>query len=567
MKNFYKQTSFSIFSRFLLAVVLVVGVASSGWGQEVIIYSTGFEASEGFTAGTSYNNTTIKYDGPEDEKWGTYYGTASTTGPITGSMSMQMRWYTANPDRLGYTFTDFDLTNVTKVTFKALNTSGNNVTVSYSTDGGTTYTGGQTFTLGTSAADFTYNISPTGEFPNVRIKFTLVPGTTNGSRVTIDDVTVYGIVDEPTLFASTPTITSLDYLEFLGPSASQSFQVSGTALIGTDVTVTAPTSFQVSLQENADFDTSITLTEFDGTETDIWVRLAEGLIPDDYSGDVEITGGGASQVDVSVSGTVYSVPSLTDLDVAYEQDFSGFTATSGQPVLRSHLPDGWKLDKENFTYRGDFESTTTTGGVYGNGALGIVQTGTAPNTELTSTFYLRNNTGETIEYLKIEYNGLVRRTDVAGNPEWDVYFNDLKIDELNYKTENLTDKVLSHIITGLNILDGELITIRWKTEREGTAAQKKIGITNVEITPLSELPALDNPVLSLAAGTYYSNQTVFVSNIDAYDSSVTIFYTTDGNDPDDQSNDYVHNDGIELPDGNGPITLKAIAIDNDAESG
>lgn len=173
----------------LTTTTIQVTVSSDPAPVEVVLYSTGFEAAESFTAGTSYNNTTIKYDGLAGQQWGTYYGTASTTGPIIGSMSMQMRWYTANQDRLGYTFTNFSISNVTKVTFKALNTSGNNVKVSYSTDGGTTYVGDQTFTLGTSSADFTYNINQTGP---IRVKFTLVPGTTNGSRVTIDDVVIYG---------------------------------------------------------------------------------------------------------------------------------------------------------------------------------------------------------------------------------------------------------------------------------------------------------------------------------------------------------------------------------------
>ena len=175
-----------------------------GWGQEPI-YTVGFESAEEFTASTAYNNTAEKEDGPEGEKWYTYYGTPSTTGPISGSQSMQMRFYTANPDRLGYTYNDFDWPFVTKVTFKALGTNGNNVTVFYSTDGGLSYVGGQLFTLSTSASDFTFNISSTAEYENVRIKFQLTPpaSPSNGSRVTIDDVKVYG----PDTEAPVPTFS------------------------------------------------------------------------------------------------------------------------------------------------------------------------------------------------------------------------------------------------------------------------------------------------------------------------------------------------------------------------
>jgi uncharacterized repeat protein (TIGR02543 family) len=167
-------------------------------GTEVLAYSTGFESSEGFTAGTTYNNTTIKYDGLTGSQWGTYYGTASTTSPLTGSQSMQMRWYTTAPSNLGYTFTNFDVTNVTKVVFNASSTLGLNVLVQYSTDGGITWTGDQTFTLtGTKTAyTFIINESGIGIGVNCRIKFTIQlpnPIPTGTSRLYLDDVEIYNI--------------------------------------------------------------------------------------------------------------------------------------------------------------------------------------------------------------------------------------------------------------------------------------------------------------------------------------------------------------------------------------
>jgi uncharacterized repeat protein (TIGR02543 family) len=176
--------------------VIVKAMTESGSYVEQLVYSTGFESTEDFTASTSYDNTMIKYTGPTGQQWGTYYGTPSTTGPITGLQSMQMRWYSTAPTNYGYTFMNFDISKATKITFKALNTSGNNVKVEYSTDGGATWINPQTFTLSTTAALFTYNISATGEYSNVRIKFTMVPGTTSKSRVTIDDIAIYGMVPE-----------------------------------------------------------------------------------------------------------------------------------------------------------------------------------------------------------------------------------------------------------------------------------------------------------------------------------------------------------------------------------
>lgn len=176
-----------------LTALLLIG-AKVGWGQGIVIYSTGFESTDGFTAGTTYNNTTVAYTGAAGQQWGTYFGTPSTTSPLTGSQSMQMRWYTATPTNLGYTFTNFDLAHATKVVFNAANTNGINVIVSYSTDGGTNYVGAQTFTLTTTKTEYTYTISPTGAFANVRIKFQITYATapTATSRLYLDDIKVYG---------------------------------------------------------------------------------------------------------------------------------------------------------------------------------------------------------------------------------------------------------------------------------------------------------------------------------------------------------------------------------------
>lgn len=178
----------------MLIFALMMLIIGGLWGQNVI-YQTGFEASDGFTAGTVYNNTDILYSGHVDNQWGTYYGTPSTTAAILGNQSMQMRWYTSAISNLGYTYTNFDLANATYVNFFASSTNGLNVKASFSTDGGTTYINEELFILSITATEYTYNISATGEYPNVRIKFEISlpdPIPTGTSRLYIDDVKVYG---------------------------------------------------------------------------------------------------------------------------------------------------------------------------------------------------------------------------------------------------------------------------------------------------------------------------------------------------------------------------------------
>lgn len=172
--------------------VSIVFTASSGTTEQVI-YSTGFESSESFSASTTYNNTTIKYTGPTGTQWGSYFGTPSTTSPLAGLQSMQMRWYSTTPTSLGYAFTNFTLTDATKVEFNAANTSTINVKVSYSIDGGSSYTNAQTFTLTTSSTTYTYNIDASGL--DVMLKFEITYSTTpaTGARLYLDTIKVYGL--------------------------------------------------------------------------------------------------------------------------------------------------------------------------------------------------------------------------------------------------------------------------------------------------------------------------------------------------------------------------------------
>ncbi len=176
-----------------------------------VIYTVGFEEDEDFTASNTYNNTTIRYDGPEDQQWGSYFGTVSTTSPIDGAQSMQMRWYTTSPDNLGYAFTNFNLHNVTKVEFAAKWRNKHvNLRVSRSLDGGATYGADSVYVLTTNPQDFTYFVSDSGQYYSVRLKFQVeldeedIPNGT--AHLTFDRVRVYGVtglepsvVDDPVI--------------------------------------------------------------------------------------------------------------------------------------------------------------------------------------------------------------------------------------------------------------------------------------------------------------------------------------------------------------------------------
>lgn len=177
---------------------------------DTIMYSTGFEAEEGFAASTTYNNVNVAYTGEEGQQWGTVYGTPATNDHICGAQSMQMRWYLSAPSTMGYTFTNFDIRNVTYVTFDAKSPNGLKLNVSYSIDGGNTYMGDSLYTIATGGRhNYRFNVSETGEYNFVRLKFAVVlPETapSGTSKLLIDSVVVFGVPGVVVNVVETPVI-------------------------------------------------------------------------------------------------------------------------------------------------------------------------------------------------------------------------------------------------------------------------------------------------------------------------------------------------------------------------
>jgi len=131
----------------------------------------------------------------------------------------------------------------------------------------------------------------------------------------------FGELEDPVLVTNPNSVSSLNYIESTGPSDAQSFEVSGSNLDGSDVTATAPTNFEVSETEEGTFGSTVTLTAYNGSPENIWVRLAEGLEADTYSGNVTISGGGADPLNVAVDGEV-------TFNFDFVEDFENFPETS-----------------------------------------------------------------------------------------------------------------------------------------------------------------------------------------------------------------------------------------------
>ena len=206
--------------RYFMTLLLMM-VASVGWAEEEV-YSTGFES--GFGTSTTYNNTTEKEYGPTGGQWATYYGTVSTNNALSGNNSIQCRYYGSAATVEPYAKMNFDVYNVTSITFKSKVSNTNlSLLLQYSTNEGTSWNDAQTFALTTTATDYTYTF--TEKQSQVRFKFLVKHASTISSsnqQFYLDDVSILGV-------ASTITVASPTFSPEAGEVAS-----------GTTVTLSQP---------------------------------------------------------------------------------------------------------------------------------------------------------------------------------------------------------------------------------------------------------------------------------------------------------------------------------------
>lgn len=133
-------------------------------------------------------------------------------------------------------------------------------------------------------------------------------GTDHG--LAIDDVTITWTVNvTPLLTTTLTTLSGFSYTIGSGPSAEQSFTVSGTNL-SANIIITPPTNYEISTGTGLSFTPTnpITLSPTSGTvdQTVIYVRLKSGLSAGAYNGEViNITSTGADSKTVTCNGDVW----------------------------------------------------------------------------------------------------------------------------------------------------------------------------------------------------------------------------------------------------------------------
>ncbi|HEX2976400.1 MAG TPA: hypothetical protein VHO68_10725, partial [Bacteroidales bacterium] len=333
-----------------LLMILFASVLTFSSGAQVTITEWNFDnetllPSTGSGTAANIGGTTTAYANgdPDGRAWntaaypaqGTGSGTAgvqftvSTAGynNINVSWTNRMSNTAANRLRLQYTLNGTDWTDFEASEEIATNTRGGNEVGfdngTYIADTGTVWF--------SRSADLT-EIAGANNNPSFAIRF--VTEFTDGSSylaatptsgygpsgtIRFDNVNFSGITGTAPLITADPgNLSGFTYLVGEGPSASQTISFSGINLTPEtdDITFAAPDSYEISPDGNA-FTGSLTVpyTGAGFSNLIINIRLKAGLEPGPYNEMLNVSGGGASDLNIPLSGVVSSglEPSLSDV--------------------------------------------------------------------------------------------------------------------------------------------------------------------------------------------------------------------------------------------------------------
>lgn len=510
---------------------------------DTVMYSVGFEEEEGFTATQTYNSPNIVYTGAEGQQWGTYYGTPSTNEHICGAQSMQMRWYLSAPSTMGYTFTNFDIRNVTYVTFDAKSPNGLKLNVSYSIDGGNTYVGDSLYTIATGGRhNYRFNVSETGEYNFVRLKFAVVlPETapTGTSKLLIDSVVVFGVPGVVVNVVETPVITPY------GGTYYEAFDATITCATA-DAVIRYTTDGTEPTETSTVYTAPVTINATTTLKAKAWKTGMEAslMAAATYNFPPEVANIAAFKAANTVTNnTVYKITG--DVNFVFRSGRYMFVEDASAALL---IFDN-STSVITTTYN---EGDVISGGVFGSYTLynGMAEMVPARNTaEATGTPVTITPMVATIPTLVSQYSTLESRLVTIEN----VTFIG------NKKYVNGTD-TLQYYDRFASITNepevGETGSITGFLANYNGQVQLYPRDDNDFTTQTMEQVA--TPVITPASGTYEGSVEVSIS---CATEGAIIYYTMDGTDPDENSGDYGGSFVIAATSVQAaPVTVKAIAM-------
>ena len=276
----------------------------------------------------------------------------------------------------------------------------------------------------------------------------LTSSSLSGNQATTLTVPTINVVGNPLALA----FGNLGYGQ---TSANQTFTVSG-ANLSANISISAPSGFQISTSSGSGFGSGVTLTQSGGTvaSTTIYARFAPPAVAV-YSGNVTLTSAGATTVNVAVTGT--GIPYAPTVTASAATSITTNAATlSGNIVTNG----GGTITDQGFVYgtsTGVYTTTNrgtvtyNTGGTYtwvcpvgvtsvqvecwgGGGAGGWASDGVFTNNTVNANAgggaggaYAKLNayavTPGTTYYINVGAGGVSVNTDQATGPGGDSWFN------------------------------------------------------------------------------------------------------------------------------------------------
>ena len=274
------------------------------------------------------------------------------------------------------------------------------MTIRYSTNSGSSYTDivtidGSWFTGDKVYKQYTYSF-PSAISPASGQTIFIEITKTAGERLLIDDFVLnYGSGSStPAITVNPSTLTGFTYVQGSGPSAEQTFTVSGTDL-SEDISIAATANYEISKASGSGYTTPLIFTQTDGSvaEQTVYVRMKSGLSAGDYDNEVITAAStGATDKTVTVSGTVTPppVPTIT-VTPATLTGFS-YVEGSGPSTEQTYTVEGTNLTGNiSITPPTNYEISTGTGGAFvATNPILLTQTG---GTVANTTIYVRLKTG------------------------------------------------------------------------------------------------------------------------------------------------------------------------------
>ncbi|GAB4319050.1 MAG: hypothetical protein Kow00127_11190 [Bacteroidales bacterium] len=208
----------------------------------------------------------------------------------------------------------------------------------------------------------------------------------------------------PTVQVNPASLSGFGYSVGNGPSASQSFDVTGSNLTA-DITITPPADYEIS-SDNVTFQsTAITLTQSDGSAgpATYYTRLKAGLATGTYNESITVSSTGATSLQVSLEGSVYSgEPSNHPTNfTATAQSFETITLTWTDSDGSGYLVKG--SDAGYSSIADPVDGVAESDGLLVKNVAAGVQSctfnGLAPATTYYFKIYTYNGSGATINYL------------------------------------------------------------------------------------------------------------------------------------------------------------------------